>query len=523
MRHRAILAAAALLAAAGAPALAASAPPDAPAGPQHRVAQHQVVQHRVAQHRVAQHRAGTSPLVFSGGAALPPDPSTGLARNQDGEPGIAADGGGTFWIGSDVAPYGKSDPRATSGVFTGEDIWSSTDGGRSYRWVADPFGSTTENHGGLAGEDSDIAAAPARNAAGFYNVYAVSLWLGSTSLAVSSDGGNTWTVDPLSGVPAEDRPWVAADGACTVYVTYHQLPTFSPVVNRYDLCDLADSGAGVALNPASSAQITFAGTAPGLSNAFGKTAVDTSAASPYRHSVYVPMANCDLSSPQDFVANAASSSGCPGRTEITVAVSRDGGRTFGDHEVALSDNGELPVWPDMVATDAAGTVYLAWSDNHDVYLSVSHDGGVTWDAPLRVNQAPSLAGVYPTVTAGAAGQVTVAWYGADRAGNSNNAKVMGLPGAKGAAVWRVFVARSTDGGGQFVQVAATGPVHTGELCTQGDGCTVRNSRNLLDDFGVATSPTTGLVSVAYTSDQPSGQQNTAFTGFTTQLPTGSPQ
>lgn len=455
---------------------------------------------------------------FTGGAPLPPDPQVGLKRNQDGEPGIAADGAGTFWIGSDVAPYAKNDPRASSGLLTGEDIWKSANGGRSYQWVADPFGSQTLNHGGLAGEDSDLAAAVQRNSRGRYNVYAVSLWVGSTSLAVSTDGGNTWTVDPLAGIPAEDRPWVAAAGACTVYVAYHQLPTFSPMVNRYDLCRLPQSGLGEALNPVSNSEITFAGTAPGLSNAFGKIEVDNSSRSPYRGSVYLPMANCDLPTPNSYVVNLETSSGCPGKAEITVAVSRTGGRTFGDHLVALSDNGEIPVWPDTVATDAAGTVYLAWFDNHDVYLSVSHDGGVTWLPPRRVNTAPSLTAVYPTVTAGRTGQVSIAWYGTNRAGDANSAKVMGLPNARGAAVWRVYLAQSTDGGQTFRQLSVTGAVHTGELCTQGDGCTVANSRNLLDDFGAATSPTTGLVSISYTSDQPTGAQDTAFTGYTSQLP-----
>lgn len=453
---------------------------------------------------------------FTGGAPLPADPETGLARNQDGEPGIAADGAGTIWVGSDVAPYAKNDPRASSGLLTGEDIWKSVDGGRTFRWVADPFGSQTLNHGGLAGEDSDIAAATRRNARGFYNVYAVSLWVGSTSLAFSTDGGNTWTVDPLAGIPAEDRPWVAAAGACSVYVGYHQLPTFSPVVNRYDLCRASGTAVGEALNPVSSSSIALAGYL-GLTNAFGKIEVDNAARSPYRGSLYVPMANCDLPTPQSYVSAAETSSGCPGKAEITIAVSRDGGRTFGDHLVAVSDTGALPVWPDTVATDAAGTVYLAWFDGRTAFLSVSRDGGVTWAAPRRINGAPSLAAVYPTVTAGGPGRVSVAWYGTDRYADSNDLKVMGTPNTRGAAVWRVYVASSTDGGEHFTQQAVTGPVHTGVLCTQGDGCAIPDSRNLLDDFGAATSPVTGLVSVAYTSDQPTGAQNTAFTGYTSEL------
>lgn len=455
---------------------------------------------------------------FTGGAPLPPAPGLGLSRNQDGEPGIAADGGGTIWVGSDIAPYAKNDPRAQpTGVFSGEDIWKSTNGGKTYTWVADPFATGSSSNSGLAGEDSDITAAQVKNTAGYYNVYAVSLWIGSTSLAFSQDGGKTWTVDPLAGIPAEDRPWVAASGACHVYVAYHQLPTFSPMVNTYDLCNLANSGISETLNPVSSTQIFLAGTAPGLSNAFGKIEVDNSPSSPYRGNIYVPMMNCYLTQPTDYVANAESSAGCPGKTQVTIAVSTDGGATFNDYQVAIGDNGEIPVWPDTVATDAAGNVYLAWSDNHNVFLNVSHDGGKTWSATKRVNAAPSLTGVYPTVAAGRAGRVDVSWYGTTRAGDSNDATVMGTPNSAGAAPWAVYVAESVNGGRSFVQAQATGVIHTGELCTQGDACPSNGSRNLLDDFGSTISPTTGLLAIAYTSDQPQGVNATAFTGYTSEL------
>src|SRR3954454_22646220 len=85
--------------------------------------------------------------------------------------------------------------------------------------------------------------------------------------------------------------------------------------------------------------------------------------------------------------------------------------------------------------------------------------------------------------------------------------------------WYVYAAESRDGGATFTQSQATGVIHRGELCTHGSGCADENSRNLLDDFGVAISPTTGLTSITYTSDQPDGTAGHAFTGYTTMLPT----
>lgn len=442
------------------------------------------------------------------GGPLPSNPGLGIQQNQDGEPGIAVDGSGTFWVGSNDMFY---DSRAV-GILSGEDVWKSTDGGQTYQWVASPFGATN-NTTGPAGEDSDIAAATAPNAHGYYNVYAASLWVGSTSVAISQDGGKSWVIDPLGGIPVEDRPWIAADGACTFYVTYHQLPLFDPVVNRYDICNLGDLAAGVTINPTSSTQLFLNNSVPGLTNDFGKIWVDNAASSRYHHYVYVPMMGCDLNGPLQVVQNEETSSGCLNKTELFVGVSTDGGRTFNDYKVADGANGEEPVWCCNVTTDAAGTVYFVWSDNHNAYLAASSDGGQTWGAPVQLNKGG--AAVYPTAAGGAAGQVKVAFYGTNVTGDSNDPTAMGYPGAPGAAQWTVQVASSNNYGKGFGVTTATSTVHTGVLCTEGDGCSIANSRDLYDDFGAAISPTSGSLSIAYTSDQPGGTNANDFTGYAT--------
>jgi hypothetical protein len=114
--------------------------------------------------------------------------------------------------------------------------------------------------------------------------------------------------------------------------------------------------------------------------------------------------------------------------------------------------------------------------------------------------------------------VVIAWYGTGKKGDSNDPKAMGQPSKPKSSPWYVYVAESTDGGATFTQSRATGVVHRGELCTHGTSCSDPNSRNLLDDFGAAISPATGLTTVAYTSDQPDGTAGHAFTGYTTMLP-----
>src|SRR3954467_13088757 len=135
-----------------------------------------------------------TPLVSAGGATaaaaatsggttwvnhpLPPAPGTGLSRNEDGEPGIGVSPTGQFWTASDIAPYAAHDPRVdpAAGLLSGADIWPSTDDGKTWKWVADPF-SAAANTAGLAGEDTDLTVAPEKNSKGFYTVYAARLWI----------------------------------------------------------------------------------------------------------------------------------------------------------------------------------------------------------------------------------------------------------------------------------------------------------------------------------------------------------
>ncbi|MDX6514125.1 MAG: hypothetical protein QOE36_3629, partial [Gaiellaceae bacterium] len=53
--------------------------------------------------------------------------------------------------------------------------------------------------------------------------------------------------------------------------------------------------------------------------------------------------------------------------------------------------------------------------------------------------------------------------------------------------------------GGFTLTSVTPVIHKGGACLGGVTCT--GNRDLYDDFGVAASPTTGLVSIVYDNDQ----------------------
>lgn len=438
-------------------------------------------------------------------APLPAPPGPPVT---DVEPGMGASGNGTFIIGA-------------SSPGRGSDLWASHDGGLTYQWAGDPFQSPPES-GRLNGEDTDAAAAPVSAGAGPPNLYATSLYIADSALAASHDGGKSFEVNPLGGVPSEDRPWLAADGPCTVYLAYQNGDSGPPsreMVSRFDACQTPtqQTGAGAVIDPVQSPTDPY----PLGSFLAGKPMVDNSPRSPYHHNLYIPTGGCetDLPGPM-FVPNTDPFDCQFARASLSVAVSSDGGHSFAVHRVTDSTTHQLQIWPDELAVDQTGTVYLVWGDNQNVYLDISQDGGRSWSKPRTVNVPPARSGALPTVAASAPGHVDIAWYGAERDGPSNDQTVMGAPGAPGAAPWRVYFAKSTDGGRSFQQADATSTVHTGIICTSANACTVPHSRDMFEDFGVAISPTTDRASIAYDIDQPTIRPNSGpiTVGYATERP-----
>ena len=459
---------------------------------------------------LAQSALASSAAPFTATYALPPAP--GQQAQNDAEPGMAVAPDGAIWVASNLSGSFTSGDRAL-----GSDVYVSRDGGKTFRWVAQPISLTTSTPG-AGGFDTDLTVAPEKNAKGHYTVYAASLSIADSTLAWSDDDGATWSQTPISGVPVEDRPWVAADGPCRVYVAYHSpllLPTdgTSTLVTTVDTC-----------TPTATRATAVVGTdvdtiVGGLTNPqFGKPWVDASARSPHHHAVYLPMAQCHAPTGATLSEDAnASSQGvpsCGARSQNLVAVSTDGGTTFAVHQVSMGSK-TMAIWPATVATDAAGTVYFVWTDSVHSYLNVSHDGGTTWSPSRRLDVGPIRAAVYPTVAALGSGRVDVAMYATDRAGNSNDAS-RGKPGSPTGAAWRVWVARSTNGARTFKVLRASDVVHRGVLCTYGSACAGDGSRDLLDDFGAVLSPRTGKLTVVFTSDMARGKLVPSYTAYVTE-------
>ena len=147
-----------------------------------------------------------------------------------------------------------------------------------------------------------------------------------------------------------------------------------------------------------------------------------------------------------------------------------------------------------------------------VFLAVSRDGGKTFGPPVKVNTDRVKTAIFPWVVGGDDGRITVVYYGTDMPGAS--AEV--LPKE---AQWKVYAATSinaTAATPTFVETPATGVFHTGPICTSGTGC-ASGTRSLLDFFEV-DKDADGFANIVYTEHTGGGNKtNIAFVRQTSGL------
>ena len=421
-------------------------------------------------------------------------PNTATVESQkcystQAEPAIRADRSGNF--------YGSSESVfiVIGGQTGGTYAWKSIDGGSHFTTLSLPNTVTVPTSPigvSPAGGDTDIAVAPVKNSNGFYNVYVSSLHntLADISVSTSTDGGASFTDHVLSSsVPIDDREWVAADGANKICLSYHAESTTGDII-----VDCSSSAGLVFEQHATAFDATHAPLFLALNNKIGNLAID-----PRNHVIYQV-----FSSVSDTSEIVPCVNGCNFHT-VWVGVSIDGGKTFTDYIVHddtthNSDYGHSFV---NVSVDKAGTVYAVYSDDYNIFYSYSKTFGQTWTGPFKINQSPSNTAIFPWSTAGHAGQLDVVWYGTSYT-NGATVPTNFPPYPSTVAAWHVYFAQNVQAstpGTAFIQMAASGVIHYGDVCELGTGCSSSQNRDLLDDFGVAASPTTGKAAIIYTSDQ----------------------
>jgi hypothetical protein len=397
----------------------------------------------------------------------------GCGTNAAGEPAIHVSRTNNVFLGSEL------------GVGSGSELWRGLGGlggsgasGCSLEYRGQPNGVSGV---GASGGDIDLAIASAKNASGNYNLYVSSLNLASVNVATSSDNGTTFSQTPVvAGLPVDDREWIAAFGANTSLLTYHDIATNDIDVLR------SDDGGQVYTQVA---QVIPETDYKAQSNELGNLVID------HRN---LPNSTGGFWAYQSFVA--PSSSAGSNNNEAFLGVSSDGGHTWTDQAIPCSKasaSTDLDHNFPNVSVDPSGHIWYAWSDDSTIRTAESTNHGMTWTCskPVSTNSAQAI---FPWLAATSHG-VDLVYYGAPTKTNQT---------------WYVYFAQNTAGtptGWGAPQRLMS--VHKGTVCEGGINCTT--GRQLFDDFGVDTD-SLGFAHIAFSHDSPSLGGSGTYTGYAVQ-------
>jgi len=428
----------------------------------------------------------------------------------------------------------SSVPNGTPGTST---LWRSDDHGHDWRLVEGNLQGEPSNCPAIAGGDTELAVDPVDGAL----YYADLQPLTNFNMSVSQDQGHTFECNPLS-VPDSgvDRQWFAIDsdgGTHSVtnggrmYFDYDDT-TQSPTPPGGNVLVVNATTNGLQFGSVCTAQ-ACAGPSTRITlneGLPGNLAVDDSATSPHQHSVYALHSSADL--------GAVILTRCDGGGATTTTAA-DAQAYCLDPTAATAPFGISSHWTDHVvsntdvngaqthivsnnfttlAVDTAGNLYALWAQYpgttdasnpvSPVYkytgpgqllLSHSSDGGDTWSAPEQINPPTLKNNTQPWLTAGSAGRVAVAWYGAPQAQAPDG--TWG-PDALTNGVWDIYVAENLDalGSTPWTVVKATDhPAKLGGVSTEGLVLPTGPDRSL-GDFMKIGHDSNGAIALTYVDD-----------------------
>lgn len=343
--------------------------------------------------------------------------------------------------------------------FTNNHTYNSADGGLTWKAVAAP------NPDRRTQGDDSVAFGPDGT---LYHCYLSAVGFAGANPQRAASGlfvrrsldGLKWdppvaVVDHLNTPePMEDKPWVAADAAAgsphrgNVYVAWTRFDKYgSPDPEHRSRIYLSRSRDGgrtfnppVRLSDKPGNALDNSGTVEGAVPAVGP-----------KGEVYVAWAG-----PDGILMDKSEDGGFTFGKDVRVA-DQPGGWDY--PAAGLARHNGLPVTGcDASRGKHRGSVYVCWADKRngdsDVFVAASRDGGKTWGGPVRVNNDPLKNGK----------DQLFAWMAVDPSDGAVNAVFFDRRGNDGPADTRlaVTVARSVDGGQTFANFAvALEPFATG--------------------------------------------------------------
>jgi hypothetical protein len=407
---------------------------------------------------------------------------TGCGENKAGEPAIHVSRTNNVFLGSEL------------GVGSGSELWRGLGalGGKGASGCGLEYRGQPNGVSGVgaSGGDIDVAIASATNPEGNYNLYVSSLNLGSVNVATSTDNATTFSQSPVqAGLPIDDREWIAAFGAETSLLTFHEIATNNIEVLR------SDNGGKTYVRTGTAIPV---GDYKEARNELGNIVID------HRN---LPDSTGDFYAYQAFVAPSTEAG--EHNNEAFLAVSADGGHTWADQPIPCSTESattDLDHNFPNVSVSPSGTIWYAWSDDHSIRTAESSDHGRTWSCSAPISKGSSQA-IFPWLAATSAG-VDLVYYGA--------------PTTTNQTFYVYFVQNLTGKPKSWGTPQQLMPVHQGEVCEGGIECT--SGRQLFDDFGVDTDMH-GYAHIAFSHDSPALGGEGTYTGYAVQTkgkPVGEP-
>lgn len=400
---------------------------------------------------------GSTPVVTRVQGRLSFSPATVVdPQRTEGEPLNFLDAHGRYW---ESGPWGTT----TQNSF----VHRSNDGGLEFH-VDSPAGLRPDP--GPGGGDTDIVFDD--QGYGYFVDLEALVNLGTS---VTNDGGNNWRKNPAAVAnTAVDRQWYAVDNGTTgsasdntVFLAFHETALGTFIYSSPGSKGATDAVGGLVWqNSNAKSPLPLAGDATCAQLRFD----------PVKRNLY-------------YACNEGN------HVRVTIGHVAPGQRTGIDyHNVNAPDSpgGGDPghLFP-AVATDDAGNVYVAWIDDNDnnVYYSFSTNQGTTWSVPARVNSAPAVTSEFLWAQGGSSSKLALAWLATDAVGQPDDfPSWYNEPQASTAVKWYGYVGLITSAASRRPTVAQQRfiekPMHYGQICNQGIGCTVSGGdRTMADYFG----------------------------------------
>jgi len=402
------------------------------------------------------------------------DPEPRNGRRDGFEPHVIAGpapGGDGEWYYYD-SPSGLLSPGLSNTRRPGN-VWISKDYGRSWEFKEkdnaiidllpqDPGGS------------GDTFIALSKNGAIFHT----DLYLASASVDMSLDGGENWYLNPMaSDYVIDDRQWLdigpTRDG-------------FPGVEETLYFCFNQMTGGGLVMT-----KIPILTDGP----------LDNYLWTPCNGGVPI---TTDVSARDVFCVDEVSgtiyiSNYAPGRNQVEVWKSTNGGTSFSRHPVLDADTrAEVQNIFTVIDTDMEGNVYITYSSREHIWLAVSTDEAESWTIH-QVTETTSVKAL-PWIAAGDGGMVGMAWYESDPG-------LSGSPDTQTESWWDVNVALSynADEEEPSFEVFTMDPdVHYGGVQTTGTG---GGSDRDLGDLLACDIDSHGRFLVSYGEDGDDGNNN----------------